>query len=209
MQHVQHQLTVDRVEVKRFPTLLVGIVGSLEWNARVGYAYGLELVRAARSARREDLVTCIDGDGSARARLEELAGEGLGERIVFTGRVPPQEVADYLAAFDLASLPQSVDGVGSFRYSTKLAEYLGAGLPVLTNQIPAAYDLDEGFFFRLPGRAPWSAEFADSLAALLATVTPEQIAERRAAAARWRGEAFDALSQQRRAVAFIEDILAR
>ena len=48
---------------------------------------------------------------------------------------------NHLAAFDLASLPQSVDGVGSFRYTTKLSEYLAAGLPIVTGQIPAAYDL--------------------------------------------------------------------
>ena len=55
-----------------------------------------------------------------------------------------EEVVDYLAAFDLASLPQSVDRVGSFRYSTKLCEYLAVGLPIITGQIPAAYDLDAG-----------------------------------------------------------------
>jgi len=189
-------------------TLLVGIVGSLEWNSRVDYSYGLELVRAVRAAPREDLAACIVGDGSGRARLEELAGDDLGRRIVFAGRVPSTKVADYLAAFDLASLPQSVDGVGSFRYSTKLAEYLGAGLPVLTNQIPAAYDLDEGFFFRLPGSSPWSTEFTDALTRLLTSVSAAAISERHRAAEQWRADAFDARSQQERVKAFIEDILA-
>jgi glycosyltransferase involved in cell wall biosynthesis len=190
------------------PTILVGIVGSLEWNARVGYSYGLELVRAVRASPRKSLAACIVGDGSARERLEELAGEELGSRIFFTGRVPPDRVPDYLAAFDLATLPQSVDGVGSFRYSTKLAEYLGAALPVLTNEIPAAYDLDEGFFFRLPGASPWSDEFTDALTRLLSSLESAEIAERRNAATRWRGHAFDARSQQQRVTAFIEDILA-
>ena len=45
-------------------------------------------------------------------------------------------MGEFLAAFDLASLPQSVDRVGSFRYSTKLSEYLAAGLPIVTSQIP-------------------------------------------------------------------------
>jgi glycosyltransferase involved in cell wall biosynthesis len=189
-------------------TLLVGIVGTLEWNANVGYSYGLELVRAARAAQRDDLVACIVGDGSARARLEALAGDDLGSRIIFTGRVSPEEVADYLAAFDLASLPQSVDGVGAFRYSTKLSEYLGAGLAILTNQIPAAYDLDEGFFFRLAGDSPWSTEFADALADLFKSLTGAEVSRRRDTVARWQADAFDARAQQRRVSAFIEDILA-
>ena len=89
---------------------------------------------------------------------------------------------DHLAAFDLASLPQSVDGVGSFRFTTKLPEYLAAGLPIVTGEIPAAYDLDEGQMIRLAGHAPWSEEYVAALAGLLENLDAEQLAPRRAAA---------------------------
>ncbi|HUH81309.1 MAG TPA: glycosyltransferase, partial [Solirubrobacteraceae bacterium] len=109
--------------------LVAGIVGSLNWRERIEYAYGAELVRAVRRTARPDLVAVIVGDGPGAEPLRELAGEELGTRILMPGRVAPEQVGEYLAAFDLASLPQSVDRVGSFRYSTKLSEYLAAGLP--------------------------------------------------------------------------------
>ena len=125
----------------------------------------------------------IVGDGPGSEPLRELAGEELGSRILMPGRVEPEQVGDYLAAFDLASLPQSVDGVGSFRYSTKLSEYLAAGLPIVTTQIPAAYDLDDGFCWRLPGPSPWSEIYVEALAGLLERLQRPEIERRRAA--RW------------------------
>ncbi len=188
--------------------LVVGLVGSLNWRARVSYVYGAELVRAMSEVKRRDVVVCIVGDGTGRQRLQEMAHEDLGARVLLPGRVAPGEVADYLAAFDVASLPQSVDRVGSFRYSTKLSEYLGAGLPIITGQTPVAYDLDEGHFWRLPGHAPWSPVYISALAALLDGLSGEEIDRRRDAARRIRAEPFDKLAQQRRMCEFVEELLA-
>jgi hypothetical protein len=189
-------------------TLLAGLVGSIVLNRRFGYAYGVELVRAIRRVERADVAVCVVGDGSGLELLEELAGDDLGRRVFLTGRVPHEAVADHLAAFDLASLPQSVDGVGSFRYTTKLPEYLAAGLPIVTGQIPAGYDLDVGQTIRLPGPAPWSEEYVTALAELLERMTPDELARRRAAAARAGSGVFDADAQRARVSAFLRDILA-
>jgi hypothetical protein len=189
--------------------LVIGLAGSLNWRARIGYAYGAELVRAIRELRRRDVVACIVGDGPGRERLEEMAGEDLGVRVFMPGRVAPSEVADYLAAFDLASLPQSVDGVGSFRYTTKLSEYLAAKLPIVTGQIPAAYDLADGCCWRLPGRFPWSSTYTDALVAMLDGLTADAIAERRDAIGERGAGPFDKLAQQRRTTEFVTDILAQ
>jgi Glycosyl transferases group 1 len=188
--------------------LVVGLVGSLNWRASVGYVYGAELVRAVAQVRRADVLVCIVGDGPGLARLRELAADSLGSRVLLPGRVAPAEVADYLAAFDVASLPQSVDGVGAFRYSTKLSEYLAAGLPIVTGETPAAYDLDEGFFWRLPGPAPWSPVYVSALAQLLEGLSGEEIARRREAALHRRCDPFDELAQQRRMAGFIRELLA-
>jgi hypothetical protein len=188
--------------------LVVGLVGSLDWTKSAGYVYGLELVRAVRRVQRPDIVACIVGDGSGRRRLEQLAGADLGSRILLPGRVPPAEVADYLAAFDLAGLPQSVDRIGAFRYTTKLSEYAAAGLPILTGENPVSYDLDDGQFWRLPGSSPWSPTYIDALTRLLATLTKEEIATRREAAVRRQDDLFDLPTQQRRISEFIEDLLA-
>ncbi len=188
--------------------LVVGLAGSLHWDAHVGYTYGAELVQAARRVKRRDLVVCVVGDGSGRARLEQMAGEDLGVRVLLPGRVAPEQVPEYLAAFDIGSLSQSVDRVGSFRYTTKLSEYLASELPIITGEIPAAYDLDEGYMWRLPGEAPWSATYIAALAELLEGLSATDLEERREAIRRRRGDPFDRLAQQRRMRAFIEDVLA-
>jgi hypothetical protein len=190
-------------------TILVGLVGSLNWRRRVGYAYGAELVLAMRRVARADLAVCIIGEGSGRERLASLAAAQLGSKVLLPGRVPHEQIADYLAAFDVACLPQSVDGVGSFRYSIKLAEYLDAGLPIITGQIPAAYDLDEGYLWRLPGDAPWSATYVAALAALLGGLDRDQVAVKREAARDRRERPFDKAAQQRRMRDFVSDTLAR
>lgn len=187
--------------------LVVGIVGSLAWNARAGYCYGKELVEAVSKVDRPDVAAVVVGDGAGLDRLRALAGDRLGRSVFLPGRVPRDEVPRVLSALDLASLPQSVDGVGSFRYTTKLSEYLAAGLPVVTGQIPLAYDLDSGWLWRLPGPSPWDPVYVDALADLLARLTPAEVAGRRAAVPAAPPE-FDQARQVARVAAFLGDILA-
>jgi hypothetical protein len=114
------------------------------------------------------------------------------------------EVPGYLAAMDIGSLPQSVDGVGSFRYTTKIAEYRSVGLPFLTNQVPMGYDLDHGDIVRLPGATPWSGEFIDAVGGLMNDCVREDFAARRARMS--VGGEFDREAQVRRVTAFLEDV---
>jgi glycosyltransferase involved in cell wall biosynthesis len=188
--------------------LVFGLVGSLAWNPRVGYCYGLELVRALREVDRPDLRVLIVGDGDGREELAEAAGRELGERLVLPGAVPRDRVGDFLAAIDVASLPQSVDGVGSFRYTTKISEYLAARLPVVTGQIPLGYDLDDGWLWRLPGEAPWDSRYIDALAALMGSLTRDEAAER-ARLVPANQPLFDLARQQRQVSDFVTDIASR
>lgn len=187
--------------------LVFGLVGSLEWSESVGYCYGQELVRAALAAGRDEVRVLVVGDGSGLSRLRELAGEQLGERLLLPGRVPKREVASYLAAIDVASLPQSVDGVGSFRYTTKISEYLRAGLPVVTGAIPLSYDLDEGWLWRLPGEAPWDPRYHGALVELMRGLDAAELAARREAVPRAL-PLFDRERQQRLVAEFVTDLLA-
>ena len=187
--------------------LVAGIAGSMVWSARRNYCYGAELVAAARRATRPDLSVLLVGDGTGLAPLKALAA-GLPEgRVVFAGRVPQAELPAYYAAMDIASLPQSVDGVGSFRYTTKLSEYLAFRLPVATGQIPLAYDLDAGWLWRLPGAAPWDARYVEALAGVFDAATPEELARKRAAVPATPPE-FDQAAQVARVTALVNDILA-
>jgi hypothetical protein len=185
--------------------LVIGIAGSMVWTPRYRYCYGAELVRALALVGRQDVYALLVGDGTGRRRLAAEA-EACSSQVVFTGRVPQELVPDYLAAMDIGSLPQSVDRVGSFRFTTKISEYLDAGLPVVTSQIPAGYDLDDGWMWRLPGAAPWSDVYVRALARLLASLTPGELARKKAAVPASHPE-FDRQRQARRVAAFIADLL--
>ena len=100
-----------------------------------------------------------------------------------------------------------MDGVGSFRYTTKLSEYLAAGLPVVTGQIPLAYDLDNGWLWRLPGANPWDSRYLDALGALLSSLTPDALSARCAAVPSYLPE-FDRALQIVRVASFLRELLA-
>ncbi|HEX3510950.1 MAG TPA: glycosyltransferase [Solirubrobacteraceae bacterium] len=186
--------------------LLIGLTGSI--HRRRKYVYGSELVSAIRRTARRDVAALVIGGGDGLELLRREAGEDLGARILLPGRVEPERVPDYLAACDLASLSQSTDQVGAFRYTTKLSEYLAVGLPVITGETPLAYDLDEGYLWRLPGAAPWDPRYLDALVALLERLTREDVSAHADAVARRRADPFDRSDQQRRAAAFVRDLLA-
>lgn len=187
--------------------LVFGIVGSLDWNPRLEYCYGWELVQAVRGVDRPSVVALVVGDGSGLEHLREAAA-GLNGRAVFAGRVPRDEVPDYLSAMDVGSLPQSVDGVGAFRYTTKVSEYAAVELPIVTGEIPLAYDLDTGGLWRLPGDAPWDPKYVAALSALMERLTPEEVGAKGAAVGRWRGM-FDLDAQRRQVSAFVRSVADR
>jgi glycosyltransferase involved in cell wall biosynthesis len=191
------------------PEMLVfGIVGSLDWNSRVRYCYGLELLLALARVNRDDVGVLIVGGGSGRERLERLARELTLSNVYLPGSVERSEVGAHLDAIDVASLPQSVDGVGAFRFTTKLSEYLSAELPVVTGQLPAAYDLDEGWLWRLPGDAPWHETYIAALAALMNGLTRSEIESRRSRVPR-SSDLFDFGRQRQQVASFIEDVVCR
>ncbi len=111
-----------------------------------------------------------------------------------------------LSVMDVASLPQSMDGVGLFRYTTKISEYAEAGLPVITSRIPMAYDLGEGWMWRLPGKGPWENTYIRALTAVIESVDRQQIEVRKKAIPE-KLEAFQQEGQIRRVTGFIDEIL--
>jgi hypothetical protein len=187
--------------------IVFGLIGSLEWTGGIEYCYGRELIDAVLRTARPDVCALVVGDGTGLERLRSLAGAELGRRVLLPGRVPREQVTSYLAALDVASLPQSVDGVGSFRYTTKISEYLSAGLPVVSGQIPLAYDLDDGWVWRLPGAAPWDPRYVSALADLMGSLTLEECAAKRRAVPA-AGALFDRERQQRQVAEFVRDLVA-
>jgi hypothetical protein len=148
----------------------------------------------------------VGGEGSGRQHLARAAGDRLGRTILLPGAVPRDRVPAHLAAMDVASLPQSVDAVGGLRYTTKLSEYLAARLPVVTGQIPLAYDLDDGWLWRLPGDAPWDDVYIAALAEIMRTTKVDDVRRRRDLVPQAL-PAFDRARQQRQTVAFVQELV--
>ncbi len=186
--------------------IVFGIVGSLKWTDAVGYCYGAELVEAVLRVDRDDVHVVIVGDGSGLDRLRERAGEEVEGRVHLVGRVPREAVPGYLSAMDVGSLPQSLDGVGSFRYTTKVSEYVASRLPIVTGRIPMAYDLDDGWIWRLAGEAPWDDRFVSELAVLMAGLSAGDVASRRGSIPDGL-PLFDFEHQRRRVTEFVRDLL--
>jgi glycosyltransferase involved in cell wall biosynthesis len=205
VERVQAEVPVrQRLEIPE-EAIVVGVVGSLAWNRRRRYCYGLELIKAMKQVSRDDIAVLIVGDGNGMPRLAEEAGSELNRRVFLPGVVPPQELFNYLQAMDLAVLAQSVDGVGAFRYTSKLSDYLDAGLPVISTQIPAAYDIGRDWMWRLPGDAPWDPVYIEALASLLEVLARSDIAAR---AQEIPVGAIDSVAQERAVTEFLIDLLA-
>lgn len=183
--------------------VVIGLVGSLNWNKRIGYCYGYELVRAMETVDRDDVTVVIVGDGSGKPHLERL---NKSRKVLFTGRIAREEVPSYLAAMDAASLPQSIDQVGSFRYTTKVSEYLSVGLPIITGTIPMAYDLERNWFYKIYGDRPWSSSYITGLASWINCVSKAEIEERSRTIPSLIPQ-FNKQDQVSRVTEFVQDII--
>lgn len=139
--------------------LVCGVVGSLSWSSRQDYCYGLELIEMLRYIERSDVSVLIVGDGDGRSRLEARVPNACSDRVVFTGRVPEEEVVDTLNAMDVGFITQTLDDLGRYRLTTKLPEYLASGLPVAMSPIPGFFDYAQPAGWALPAHHPASDSF--------------------------------------------------
>jgi glycosyltransferase involved in cell wall biosynthesis len=108
--------------------LVLGFVGFIrDWH-------GLERVLQYVAAHPEQNASVLlVGDGPARSDLELLARQlGISDRVQLTGIVQRDEVAQWLAAFDIALQPD----VTAYASPLKLFEYMYCGLPVIAPDTP-------------------------------------------------------------------------
>ena len=147
-----------------FDAVVVGFVGILRpWH-------GVELLLEAFSQIEHslgDVFLLIVGDGPSQTELEQLAQSlGLANKVIFTGRIPHRQVADYLAAFDIAVSPRAT----FYASPMKILEYMATGLAVIAPHMPNLQDLIsdgvDGILFK--------AEDAHELANSLATLVKDQ-----------------------------------
>lgn len=157
--------------------LVVGIVGSLAWNPRVGACYGWDLVEAL-SLLPPGVRGLVVGDGSGLAWLRERARTlGVLERLTFVGRVRLDELPPLLNAMDVGLSTQTNDLVGQVRTTGKLPLYLATGRFVLASRVgEAARVLDDEQLLEFHGAwdPSYPTRLAERLRGLLAA--PERLA---------------------------------
>lgn len=107
----------------------------------------------------------VVGDGPARAALRQRA-EPLGDRVVFTGRVPHGRVRELLAAMDAFCVPRRATPVTVLVPPLKPLEAMAAGLPVLVSDLPPLVELVVPGRFGLAAPAGDSEAWAERMAAV-------------------------------------------
>lgn len=186
--------------------IVVCVSGSLKWSKRQKYTYGLELINAAKMVERSDVRFLVVGDGSGLSLLKEGARDD--SRFVFTGQVQHSQMPDLMAAVDVAVISQTPDELGMLRLTTKLPEYLSAGVPVVVPAIPGALDYlclgprSPAWF--LQAAHPASESYARSLAAWISNADLGDLQSRRESATTIARTRFDISILGQRLAAFLE-----
>ncbi|HSD24090.1 MAG TPA: glycosyltransferase family 4 protein [Solirubrobacterales bacterium] len=103
-----------------------------------------DLIRSVALARAErpEVAALVVGDGAYRPALEKLVAElGLGESVVFTGRLEQDRVPDHYALLDLFAIPRRDLEVCRAVTPLKPFEALAMRLPVLASDLPALAEI--------------------------------------------------------------------
>jgi glycosyltransferase involved in cell wall biosynthesis len=93
-------------------------------------------------ARGRQVACLIVGDGARRQELEGLAHKaGVGGAVVFTGRVPHDEVRAHYALLDVFVVPRRNDRAARFVTPLKPFEAMAMGKPLVVSNLPALVEI--------------------------------------------------------------------
>jgi glycosyltransferase involved in cell wall biosynthesis len=152
--------------------LTVGLVGASIWSERLQTCYGWDLVELIRRLRDQPVRGVIVGDGSGIAVLQERCRRcGIEGRVHFLGRLPYEQLPEYLSLLDVCLSTQTDDLAGRVRTTGKLPLYMAAGRYVLASKVgEAAYVLPPEMLIDFDGQADptYPDKLAQRVRALLA-----------------------------------------
>lgn len=102
----------------------------------IGMAHGLDVVIEAaemhRSQGRDDVVFWLVGEGARKAELEaEAKRRGLEARVVFTGRLPKEEMPKVLASVDACLVHLRKTELFETVIPSKIFEMMAMGKPII------------------------------------------------------------------------------
>ena len=126
----------------------------LVYTGTISHRFGLDLVVRALSRLAAEFPLLrfrIIGEGPAVESVLRLAeDEGVADRVEFLGLVPNHEIPALVDDAVGGISAQRADAFGSLVFSTKVAEYIALGLPVVcaaTTTMRYYFDEDEMLFF--------------------------------------------------------------
>lgn len=123
------------VELGLHDVPVVGYIGSI--RSLEGIEACFEGLRGLPKAR-----LLLVGDGPSRAELAQVAARrGLADRVVFTGRIPPEEVPQYYRLIDVFWVTRPDRSVTRLVPPLKPLEAMATGLPVIASNLPALAEL--------------------------------------------------------------------
>lgn len=126
----------DRIGIRR--RLNLGKRLTIGWSGILREWHGLHLLLEALPAL-PDACLLVVGDGPARDDFERRAAAlGVSGRVIVTGRVPHASMPDYVAAMDVAVVPDERTGVAS---PMKLIEYMAMARAVVAPRMPNIEDV--------------------------------------------------------------------
>lgn len=146
---------------KRSLVAYLGVMGPQD-----GVDYLLRTAAALQKRGRNDIAYTLIGSGDSYDDLVRLADElGLGQDVLFTGRIPDDEVEAILSSADVCVGPDPKNPLNDVSTMNKIIEYMALGKPV------AAFDLREtrcsagdGALYAVPNEVE---DLADKIAILL------------------------------------------
>ena len=119
---------------------LVGYVGQL--SAR-GVKKGVDDL--IKSMKYVDGVCVIVGghDAEVKKYKDKVIENGLGDKIIFTGRVPHSDIPDYLIIFDVCVLPFPQEAYTNLRFLSplKMFEYMASKKPIVATDLPTIREI--------------------------------------------------------------------
>jgi teichuronic acid biosynthesis glycosyltransferase TuaH len=154
-------------ELKDLPSPVVGLIGQL--SDRID----LSVLNAIADAGFSLLIVGPLDPRWERHRFKELVSR---PNVNYTGPVPAEAVPSYLAAIDIGITPYRDTPFNRASFPLKTLEYLGAGVPVVSTDIPAAR------WLRADLTRPPQARWADRIMLLASTSADFVNAIRRIAA---------------------------
>jgi glycosyltransferase involved in cell wall biosynthesis len=150
--------------------LTVGIQGNFTWYPSLGGGLGWELVHAMALLPNVPLHAILIGSGPGLRELTNLARKlGVHDRVTSFGRVPYEQLSQYLNLCDVSLLTLTNDRASWVRTTGKLPCYMACGRYILASRVGTAADLLPGSML-LDYDGHWDESYPRKLANRLAAI---------------------------------------